>query len=214
MKKTVLIAITVLFATLLRAENSKYFNKMKETIGQYSQCNNIDDYRNLANKFKIIAGVEKSEWLPLYYEAHCYIIMSFMVHGDANQKDAFLDIAETSLNKMIELVPTESEVFALQAFYYTARLVVNPQERGQKYGALSAQTVAKAIAMDANNPRARLIKLQNEMGTARFFGSDVTPYYAQAEELLNSWDSYKPKSDIYPNWGKGQVQGIVNNRKE
>ncbi len=212
MKKTVLIAITVLLATVLKAENEKYFQKMSETIGQYVQCKTIDDYQNLANQFKIIGGVEKTEWLPLYYEAHCYVIMSFMMRNDAVKKDALLDMAEAPMNKMIEIVPNESEAYALQAFYYTARLVVNPQKRGQKYGALSAQAVSKAIAMDANNPRAQLIKLQNEMGTASFFGNDIAPYYAQAEKLLNDWDSYKPKSEIYPNWGKGQVQGIVNKK--
>jgi len=213
MKKIVFIAVAVMLATVLKAENAKYFQKMGETLAQYSQCKSVEDFQNLANKFKIIGGVEKSEWLPLYYEAHCYIIMSFITHNDAIKKDAYLDIAEPLFDKMIKMAPDESEIYTLRAFYYTARLVVNPQERGQKYSILSLQTVGKALAIEPDNPRAQLIKLQDEMGTARFFGKDVTTYYAQAEQLLNSWDNYKPKSAIYPNWGKDQVQDIVNEQQ-
>jgi len=105
-------------------------------------------------------------------------------------------------------MPQESEVFALQAFYYTARLVVDPMTRGQEYGALSGQSVGKALAFDAENPRARYIKISNEKGTAQFFGNDVKKYCEQAKELFKNWDNYKIKSPIHPKWGKDYVKQI------
>jgi len=125
------------------------------------------------------------------------------------KKDSYLDVAEKSITKMIELAPKESEVFALQSMLYSARLVVNPMERGQKYGGLSAQAVGMALGMDANNPRAKFIKLRNDMGSAQFFGKDPKEYCPQASELLASWDNYKVKSPLYPAWGKDQVAEIV-----
>jgi hypothetical protein len=208
MKRTIL-TIAILSATLFSMAGGKQFQqKMGQTLAQYASCRTIEDYQALGNKFKIISNVEKEEWLPLYYHAHCYIIMSFMENNDKAKKDEYLDIAEESINKMIELMPQESEVFALQAFYYTARLVVDPMTRGQEYGALSGQSVGKALAFDTENPRARYMKISNEKGTAQFFGNDVKKYCKQAKYLLKKWDNYKIKSPIHPKWGKDFVVQI------
>ena len=144
----------------------------------------------------------------LYYHAHCYILMSF-VEQDAAKKDGYLDVAEKSINKLIEMAPAEAEVFVLQSFYLTGRLVVNPMERGQEYSGLSGQAIGKALALDATNPRAQMMKIQMDMGTARFFGTDPKSFCPQAKDLLANWDNFKPKSPLYPNWGKDQVIGIV-----
>lgn len=208
--KTTILTLAILFTVLAGKSQSKdYTNAMSEALSQYAQCKSTDDFQVLGNKFGLIANTEKNEWLPLYYQAHCYIIMSFMEPSDAVKKDNYLDVAEKSITKMIELAPKESEVFALQSMLFTARLVVNPMERGQKYSALSSQAVGTALGLDANNPRAKFIKLRNDMGTAQFFGTDPKEFCPQASELLANWDSYKVKSPLYPSWGKDQVAEIV-----
>jgi len=213
--KTTILSIAILLATLSGMSQSRdYANAMGEALGQYANCKSIDDYQALGNRFGLIANTEKSEWLPLYYQAHCYILMSFMEPTDAAKKDSYLDVAEKSITKMIELAPKESEVYALQSMLYSARLVVNPMERGQKYGALSAQAVGMALGLDADNPRAKFIKLRNDMGSAQFFGKDPKEYCPQASDLLANWDSYKVISPLYPSWGKQQVAEIVEECKK
>lgn len=208
--KTVILSIAILLTTLTGKSQSKEFTgAMGEALKQYANCKTIDDFQALGNRFGLIANAEKTEWLPLYYHAHCYIIMSFMESSDVAKKDSYLDVAEQSINKIILIAPNESEVYALQSMFYSARLVVNPMERGQKYGALSGQAVGKALGLDANNPRAKFIKLRNDMGSAQFFGKDPKEFCPQASELLASWDSYKVKSPLYPSWGKDQVEEIV-----
>lgn len=213
MKKTILTLAVVLLSMISRAGGPEFMKAMGETLAQYQSCKNVDDFQSLANKFERIANAEKGEWLPLYYQAHCYIIMSFMEPTDASKKDGYLDAAEKSIEKIIVMAPGEAEVFALQGFLYTGRLVINPMERGQKYSMLSGQALGKALAMEPGNPRASVLKLQNEMGTAQFYGNDPAEYCSQAFELLDRWDNYKPKSPIYPSWGKDQVEGIVNRCK-
>lgn len=209
MKKTIL-SIAILLTTLTGMSQSKEFaGAMGEALSQYANCKTINDFQTLGNRFSLIANAEKTEWLPFYYHAHCYILMSFMEPSDVVKKDSYLDVAEKSIDKMIALVPNEAEAFALQSFYYTARLVVNPMERGQEYSMLSGQAVGKALLIDPNNPRAKVIKLQNDMGSAQFFGKDPKEYCPQASELLANWDNYKLKSLLYPAWGKSQVEGIV-----
>ena len=213
--KKIIISIAILLTALTGMSQSKEFaGAMGEALGQYANCKSVDDFQALGNRFGLIANAEKTEWLPLYYQAHCYIIMSFMEPTDAVKKDSYLDVAEKSITKMIELVPKESEVYALQSMLYSARLVVNPMERGQKYGALSGQAVSMALGLDANNPRAKFIKLRNDMGSAQFFGKDPKEFCPQASELLANWDNYKVKSPLYPAWGKNQVAEIVEDCKK
>lgn len=208
MKKIILSIAVVLISLVSMAQKPEYYQTMGESLGEYANCKGVADFQALGNKFEMIANVEKTEWLPLYYHAHCYILMSFM-EQDAAKKDSYLDVAEKSVNKLIEMAPAEAEVFVLQAFYLTGRLVVNPVERGQEYSGLVGQANGKALAIDPSNPRAKMMKIQMDMGAAPYMGLDPKSFCPQAKELLASWDNFKPKSPLYPNWGKDQVAGIV-----
>lgn len=209
MRKIILSIAVALVSLATMAQKPEYFKTMGETLGQFATCKSVADFQALGNKFQMIADVEKTEWLPLYYQAHCYIIMSFMEPADAAKKDSYLDVAEKSIAKLIEIVPGEAEVYVLRAFYLTGRLVVNPMERGQEYSGLAGQATSKAIAIDPTNPRAMLMKIQMDMGSAPYMGLDPKSFCPQAKELLANWDNFKPKSPIDPAWGKDQVEGIV-----
>lgn len=208
MKRFILSLAVVFFSLVAGAQNAEYYKVMGETLGKFANCKTAADFQDLGNKFGMIANAEKSEWLPVYYQAHCYILMSF-IDQDAAKKDSYLDEAEKLVNKLVEMAPNEAEVYVLQSFFYTGRLVVNPAERGQQFSQLSGQAIGKALALEPNNPRARMLKIQMDMGAARFFGNDPNSYCPDAKKLLASWDQYKPKSPLYPNWGKEQVEEIV-----
>ena len=208
--KKIILSLAVLFVSLVSmAQKPEFLQTMGETLGQFATCKNAADFQALGNKFQMIADVEKTEWLPVYYHSYCYIIMSFLEPTDATKKDSYLDVAEKSIAKLIELVPNESEVYALQSFYFIGRLVVNPMERGQEFNGLSGQAIGKSLAIDSSNPRAKLLKLQGDIGAAPFMGLDPKSFCPQAKELLANWDNFKPKSAIHPAWGKDQVEGIV-----
>ena len=208
MKKAILVISTVCITLTAMGANEKYEQKMGETLAGFASSQTIEEFQGLANQFSTIANKETTEWLPLYYEAQCYILISFM-DNSATAKDAWLDQAESSIEKMLELVPQESEAIALKAFYHTGRLVVNPPQRAQTTAPLIDAAIAKALSLDPGNPRAKFMRLSNDLGTARFFGSDTTPYCKDAMDLLDTWDSYQVKSAIHPSWGKDQVEEIV-----
>jgi hypothetical protein len=209
MKKVILSIAVVLVSLASMAQKSEFYKTMGETLGQFAACKNVADFQALGNKFQMIANVEKGEWLPLYYHAHCYILMSFLEPTDATKKDSYLDVAEKSIAKLIEMAPGEAEIYVLQSFYFTGRLVVNPIERGQQYSGLAGQSTGKALAIDPTNPRAKLMKLRMDIGSASYMGLDQNSFCPQAKELLTTWDNFKPKSPLYPSWGKDQVVGIV-----
>ena len=208
--KTIQITLAMMLISLAgMSQKEQYYQAMGESLSQYATCKSMDDFQALGNKFSMIAQSTPDEWLPLYYHAHCYIIMSFMEPSDMNKKDALLDAAEISINKMLEITNKEADVYALQAMFYSGRLMVNPMERGQKFGMLASQAAGTAMGIDPSNPRARLIKLQNDIGTARFFGQDPKAFCDQAKELVATWDGFKPKSSLHPVWGKQQAVEIT-----
>lgn len=214
MKKIhILIALLFISITAIAGGNEKFQQKMGETLGGYATAQSPEDFQQLANKFARIASVEKKEWLPLYYQAHCLIIKSFVIKGEPAQRDEILDQVEKNVEAMLELAPEESEVFALQAFYYTARLTVDPQSRGMEYSMLSNQAIGKSLGINPQNLRARYMKISNDMGAARFFGKNPADYCPDAKALYDSWDEVKSPSPIHPQWGKDQVAELLNSCK-
>lgn len=209
MKKTILIITAMIITATGFAGGMKYQKTMGKTLAGFGEAKTVEDYRELGNKFLRIAEAEKNEWLPYYYHAQCYIIMSFEEKGSAEQKDEYLDEAQKSVDKLMEIAAGESETHVMQGLLYTARLMVNPMSRGQKYSALSAQSVGTALGIEPENPRARYMKLANDVGTAQFFGEDVSKYCDRAQKLYDEWDDYKPKSRIHPVWGKENVAEIL-----
>jgi len=209
MKTITLIMIALTISGTLYAGNPKYDKAMENALKQLNQCKNTDDFNAVSNTFKMIANAEKSEWLPLYYHAYSQIIMSFLEHADKVKKDAYLDVAESDINQLLANQTNESEVHALQGFMYTARLVVDPANRGQKYMGLSGQSVGKALAINKTNPRAQYILLSNELGMAGFFGNDTSQYCDRINDLLENWEVYNESPKFYPKWGKREVEGMA-----
>ncbi|MEM7039464.1 MAG: hypothetical protein AAF570_20995, partial [Bacteroidota bacterium] len=171
-------------------------------------------FLQLANQFERVANVETKEWLPGYYQAYCLVTASFVDRGaSAMDKDALLDRAESVIDKIFADNPAEVEVHVLKAYFLTARLSVDPATRGQQYSMLSQQAIGRALGINATHPRARYMKLSNDLGTARYFKSDTQKYCDQAQTLLDEWDDFKPQSEIHPSWGKMQVAGIIKSCK-
>lgn len=200
-----------LFITLFTfAGNNGYTEAMESALKQFETSKSVAEFQNSANTFSRISNMAKEEWLPNYYEAHCYIIMSFMDRtAEAAQKDEYLDIAESRINSVLEKQPQNDEMLALQSFMYTARLVIDPMTRGREYSIKSMTSVKTALAINPKNPRALYLELSNEVGTANFFKEDTSKYCDRINQLLANWDEFNQSEPMFPAWGKNQVQGLA-----
>lgn len=212
--KTVLLVMTLSIVTSISAfANENYNQAMAAALNQFGTSENIADFQETANSFNRISNLTTKEWLPNYYQAQCYILMSFMEKENA-QKDAYLDLAENALNAIIKIEPENSEVLALQAFMYTGRIVIDPMTRGREYSILSNQSLQKALIINPNNPRALYLQLTNEIGMAQFFGTDTSIFCERITSLNNKWDELNQTEGMNPSWGKGQAQGLNRNCSE
>ena len=206
---TTLIAACMLMASNVQADG--YQQAMTDALVSFSKCKTVKDYTTVANTFKRISNAEKDEWLPLYYHAQCYILMGFRQSEGAEKQDAHLDEAQRSIDEMLALNDQESEVYALQSLLHTARLVIDPMNRGQQMMAASGKAIEQALALNPENPRAQYMLLSNEVGMAQFFGKDVTDYCERIIALYGNWDKLNESPAFYPSWGKNEVAGLLEN---
>ena len=79
---------------------------------------------------------------------------------------------------------------------------------GMKYGGKIAELYEKATAIDPSNPRAALGKAEWAMGSAKYFGKDTAPYCKDIEASIELFNTFKPESQLHPNWGKERAEAV------
>lgn len=183
---------------------AKFQMAMGKTLAGYGKCETAPDYAALSARFHRIAQKDSLQWLAKYYEVHTMVLASFTA-TDPTEKDNYLDQVSGTLDALLEQEPSNAEVLVVHAMYYTARLVVDPASRGQKYSMLSAQVIGKARALDAANPRVEYMAIAGEKGTAQFFGQDTSVFCERAKVAHAAFDAYPQASRIHPSWGKDQL---------
>ena len=62
-----------------------------------------------------------------------------------------------------------------------------------------------------NNPRVILSKAEWDMGSARYFGKDITPYCKDVERALELFATFKSETPFYPTMGKERAEDILEN---
>ena len=76
-----------------------------------------------------------------------------------------------------------------------------------------SKSYQKALELAPDNPRVVFSKAEWDMGSAKFFGQDTTPYCKEMKRSLDLFANFKPESDFHPNWGKDRAEQVVNNCK-
>ena len=200
MKKLITLTALVASCFTMNAQNPKYIATMEKNIAALDTTRDGEKLQALANNFERIAGAEKSEWLPCYYAAYCYVNSTYSTKG--NTIDTYCDKAETFINKADSLSPNNSEIYTLKAQIASARISVNPMTRGQKYGTESAMLREKAKTLDPTNPRPFYLEGTAYFYTPPMFGGGKDKAKPSFEKAMGMYETFKPASTIAPNWGK------------
>ncbi|WP_299368709.1 hypothetical protein [Winogradskyella sp.] len=166
---------------------------------------NADKWDEAENMFERIANAEADEWLPNYYIAQMNSLKSWDEKDEAVIK-AQLEKAQEHLDIAMMKSEDNVELLVMQAQIYTNWVAFDGRTYGMKYSAKVAQLYAEAVKLDPTNPRAAFCKADWDMGSARYFGKDPAPYCKDVEASIELFDTFKPKSDFHPNWGKERAE--------
>ena len=86
-------------------------------------------------------------------------------------------------------------------------------QRWKEYGQESSNNMDAAIAQDATNPRPYFLKGLGLKYTPEQFGGGCKTAKPQLQIALDKYATFKPGSDISPNWGKESVENLIKDCK-
>lgn len=201
--KTLFLILTATILMNLCAAQNNYEQTMSNAIEKLNQSTSINGFIETANTFERISKMEQNDWLPLYYAAYSYILVSYE-EQDLDKKDPYLDKAQQFIDKAFKIAPKESELFALQAFLYPSRMTVDPMGRGMEYMGIMNKALEDAIQQNPENPRSYFLKGVITLNLPENFGGGATIAKPIFEKAKVKFDKFQPKTAISPNWGKEQ----------
>jgi hypothetical protein len=219
--KKFIVSIALCFCMIAAfAQSEKFKTAMKEKIAVLDTTQDVASLKDLSAAFERIADAEKTQWLPYYYSALSLANAGNFIYV-ANQSnpaelknlDALADKADQMIAKAEALSQNNSEIYAVKKMVTSMRMMVDPMNRFMQYGPKATEALETAKKINPENPRIYLLEAQDKFFTPEQYGGSKTEAKKLFEEALKKYDSYKPATDIDPNWGKNTAQYFLNQLK-
>ncbi|HWY11412.1 MAG TPA: hypothetical protein VN026_08810 [Bacteroidia bacterium] len=207
MKKEILYILFCLITLIGFGQNKKYVALMKKNISFLDSAKNDVQFLASAMNFEKIAGTEKKDWLPNYYVAMAYVRVAFEKEGE--EIDKWADKAEVFIDRADSLSKDNAEILVLKAMCSTSRIMVDPMSRGFMFGKEAYDYSQKAMTIDPNNPRPYANKGQGIFYTPESFGGGPAKARPYIEKALERYKTYKPQSELHPNWGEKMCKDLL-----
>ncbi|MBA5246868.1 hypothetical protein H1R16_08655 [Marnyiella aurantia] len=199
MKKILLTFYLVAFATIVSAQGN-YEKQMLENIGKMKTATTVQDFTDLRYNFASLAGNGNSHWQPYYYTAlNC--LKESQAYVKEGKSDAALDGPVTGLKYLLPVTKQQLnnvEFVALLGMLHAQKAALKNSEKDRQ---MAADYLAKALKLDANNPRAALLRAELKYHTSADKGGSKTEGVELYKEALKKFRTFKPKTKTDPNWG-------------
>ena len=205
--KHLIIFITFLISGMITAQSN--YEKGMQKAFEFWRGNNPTEASNF---FERIAKAEPNNWLPSYYAAQINIINSFG-EKDEQKLTAQLKKAQDFINDATAISKNNPEILVLQALLHTAWVAFDGATYGMTLSGKVVELYSKAAMIAPENPRVVYCKAEWDMGGARYFGQDPTPFCKDLEKALELFANFKPETAFHPNWGKERVGMLLESCK-
>jgi len=208
--KTLATTIVIIFATVcsLSAQDGAYQKAMQKALTEMGSAQSPDAMLAAANTFERIGQKATDEYLPSYYAALNLLNYNWTLQDPA-QRDEVIERAMEQVKKAQALAPNNDEVEVLNGYALMAKMTVDPMNRAQTYSPQIMQSFGKAMAMNPENPRAKVMMAQMERGTAQFMGTDSPKACELARQGAELLENEKPSDELQPTWGMDSAQEIL-----
>lgn len=207
MKKIILFPALLLLSVAGFSQSEKFVKAMEALVPSVDTTLGGEAINSLANSFERIANAEKTQWLPYYYAALCYINLAngYYASQQLDKIDPLMDKAEPLLARAEELEKDNTELYCLKKMFNTGKMMADPMNRYMTYGPVAAEALERAKALNPDNPRVYLLEGIDKFFTPEEFGGSKTEGKKLFEEALKKMDVFKPASSIHPSWGRSQL---------
>ena len=203
MKKTTLII--ALFLSTLTIAQDQYAKGMGKAMDLWGKGQIME----ASNLFERIAMAEDDNWIPYYYVALVNTTASFG-EKDVEKMTRQLEKAKEFIDIAKKISPDNAELLIMEAMTNTAWIAYDGATYGMTLSGKNAQLYQKALELAPDNPRVVLSKAEWDMGSARYFGKDTTPYCKDVERAVELFATFKGGDDpFYPKWGPEQAERVL-----
>jgi hypothetical protein len=206
MKKIILLVFTVA-VFVFSSGAADYKEVMAGNIQKMYQARTLDELTGLANQFDRISQVEKTEWLPGYYAAYCYVSVLFFAELSNEDKQKYLDMAQANIDNILLRAKNESEIYTLQALIYQLR--ITDASLGYKFSTKSNEALAIAEKLNPENPRVYYLKGSNTFYTPKSFGGGPENAKLLLEKAAKMFASQTVENKLLPSWGSEHTNQLL-----
>ena len=163
-----------------------------------------------SNLFERIATAEPDNWLPYYYVSQINTVISF---GEKDEEKLSKQLAKAKefIDVANAISPNHPEILIQEALINTAWIAFDGATYGMTMSMKNTQLYQKAMELAPDNPRVIFSKAEWDMGSARYFGKDTTPYCKDVEKALELFATFKSETPFYPTMGKERAEEILEN---
>jgi hypothetical protein len=200
------IVIATLMVSLNSMAQDQYTKGMQKAFQLWGEQKTME----ASNMFERIAAVELDNWLPHYYTAQVNTVAAFG-EKDKEKVGQLLGKAQEYVDMAKVISPDNPEILIQQAMVHTAWIAFDGATYGMTLSGKVAALYEKALQLAPKNPRVVFSKAEWDMGSAKYFGQDTTPYCADVERSLELFANFKPESDFHPNWGEDRAKIVLEN---
>ncbi|EAR01675.1 hypothetical protein [Maribacter sp. HTCC2170] len=202
------ITLMLLFVATISMAQDRYTNGMEKAFQLWGEGKNTE----AANMFERISSAELDNWLPAYYAAQVNTVASFG-EKDKEKLTQQLEKAQEFIDIAKAISPDNPEILVQQAMIYTAWVAFDGATYGMLYSGKVVALYQKALQLNPENPRVLFSKAEWDMGSAKFFGQDTTPFCKDIERSLELFANFKPEAPFHPNWGQDRAIEVLKNCK-
>ena len=204
--KPFILAILLSLAVVSQAQSDKYAAAMGAALKTRGESKTNEELLIVSARFERIGDAEQTQWLPYYYAALSKVRAAF---SSRNDMEKLADEASTIVAKAEALSKDNSEILCVRSMIATAKMLVDPMTRWQTFGKMSDDYLEQAKKADATNPRPYVLKANSLKNTPPNFGGGCATAKPLAEKAIELYATFKPASELNPNWGKEMVDAIV-----
>lgn len=198
--KTIYAAIVVCLIAI-NLNGQKSFNEaMQIGLSDFNKAKTTEDLIAASNQFERIGTVETEQWLPDYYAALIYVIITFKTE-DPTKKETLLVKAQLLIDKAMNISQEESEIHTLQGMLYQAYIGIDPMQNGQVYGGRAAASFNEALKYNPQNPRPIYLQAISIMYTPEQYGGGIQAACPMFQQAAQMFESFETTDDFAPKWG-------------
>ena len=195
------VIVAFVCATNVNAQNQNQFDIQLETTLRNINSDDAASVSKGMDELKRIASQYPAAWLPTYYQTLFALQYAVRFTHD-NHSSPFLEAAKTGIEALrTKPAADQSEVLTLNGFYYTALIVQNPAQNGQKYYMDAITNYKSAIGANPANPRPRLLLYIFFENMSKATGK---PSMNGPKDLdtIKQLLAQEHKTGLQPKWGK------------